>query len=92
MVAGKILDQIIEGRVSHLTFREAEVTEFVIADLLEEKKVKDIEIPKEIRVVMVRRGESDIIPLSDTLLHYGDRLVVAVKKESLLKLGQYVRK
>ncbi len=92
LVAGKILDQIIEGRVSHLAFREAEVTEFVIADLLEAKKVKDIEIPQEIRVVMVRRGESDIIPVPDTVLNSGDRVVVAVKKESLPRLGRYVRK
>jgi trk system potassium uptake protein TrkA len=91
MVAGKILDKIIEGRISLLTGRDSEVTEFVIADFLAERKVKDIEIPEEIRVAMIRRGGSNIIPQPDTLLYSGDRVVVAVKKESLPKLREYVR-
>lgn len=92
LMASKILDQIIEGRISHLTFRDVEVTEFVISDFLVERKVEDIEVPGEIRVVMVKRGELDIVPLPHTSLCSGDRVVVAVKKESLLKLREYVRR
>jgi len=92
LVAGKILDQIIEDRISHLAFREAEVTEFTIADSLAGKAVTDVEIPEELRVVMIERGESNIIPLPDTLLQSGDRVVAVVKKDVLSGLSKYVRK
>ena len=91
LVAGKILNKIIEGRISHLTFRESEVTEFIIADKLAERKIEEIESPEEIKVVMIRRGEADIIPLPDTILHSGDRIVMVVKKGSLPKLNGYVK-
>jgi len=91
LVAGKILGLIIEGRISHLTFRESEVTEFAIADDLAEKKIEDIEITDGIRVAIIRRGDSDIVPRPDTLLQLGDRIVVAAKQESLPKLSGYVK-
>jgi len=92
LVAGKILDQLIEGRISHLAFREAEVTEFAIANSLTGKTIGDIEIPEELRVVMIERGESNIIPMPDTLLQSGDRVVTVVKKDMLSRLDKYVRK
>lgn len=92
LVATRILDKIIEGRVSHYSFRDSEITEFEVTDALAERKVSDIEIPGEMRVALIRQGESDIIPLPNTLLRCGDKIVIAIKRESLPKLKRFIKK
>ncbi len=91
-VATRILDKIVEGRISYFTSRDAELTGFSIADALTGKKVKDIEIPEEVRVAMIKRDDSDIIPSPDTILLAGDRLVLAIKRKSLPKIKNYIKK
>jgi trk system potassium uptake protein TrkA len=91
LVAGKILDYVTKGRISHLVLGETEVTEFVIADSLAGRKVMDIEIPGELKTVAIKRGEQDLIPQPDTQFVLGDRLIVAAKKEPLRRLNRLAR-
>ncbi|PKM90040.1 MAG: ClC family H(+)/Cl(-) exchange transporter [Firmicutes bacterium HGW-Firmicutes-12] len=49
---------------------------------LDRKRVKDISWPKGCLLVSLKRGESEIIPKGDTLIHVGDHLVVLTSENS----------
>lgn len=49
---------------------------------LEGKKIKDVVWPKKCLLVSVRRGNKDIIPNGNTLLHAGDYLIVLADEKN----------
>ncbi|MQS88949.1 ClC family H(+)/Cl(-) exchange transporter [Companilactobacillus mishanensis] len=73
------------NRVSHLTDR-VEIPIFE-GSSIDGKYIRDIAFPKDILVIAIYRGESQIIPRGDTMIKAGDRIVMMVNagKRSLLK-------
>jgi len=64
-----------------------------LGSFLDRKRVRDITWPEDCLLVGIRRGETEVIPKGNTLIHVGDQLVVLVDEEkesaardSLLKL------
>ncbi len=65
---------------------EVELIELALPLAMEGRKVRDLEVPGEIRVSSIVRGHRAFIPLPDTEFDSQDRLYISVARESLSKL------
>ncbi|WP_040534556.1 ClC family H(+)/Cl(-) exchange transporter [Schleiferilactobacillus shenzhenensis] len=82
--------QGVTGRRAHIEIPVAE------GSRLEDTAVRDFHWPKGALLVAIRRGEQELVPSGDTLIHAGDTLLIAVdanfrakvKKELITLLKQ----
>ncbi|TRZ93540.1 TrkA family potassium uptake protein [bacterium] len=94
IISGTILftsmlrDKIIESRFSSylIETKDLGVLEIEVKDNLVGKTINDINIPRELLVVAVRRMDGVIIPEPQTVLKEKDILMAAVKVASLNKI------
>ncbi|MDP3013216.1 MAG: NAD-binding protein [Candidatus Subteraquimicrobiales bacterium] len=91
LVAEKILDKIVEGYARHVSISmDTEVIEFKISDMLEGKKVEEIEMPGEFQVVAVTREGGSTIPTGGFVLAQGDIIVGVVKRRIIPKIEKFM--
>lgn len=91
LVAEKILDKIVEGYARHVSISmDTEVIEFKISDMLEGKKVEEIEMPGEFQVVAVTREGGSTIPTGGFVLTQGDIIVGVVKRRIIPKIEKFM--
>ena len=50
------------------------------------QKVSDLNLPREVVLVSIRRGQDLIIPRGDTLLQAGDVVTALCERDSAIKL------
>lgn len=44
-----------------------------------DKKIKDLQLPKSMHIISIRRGDEDIIPKGDVILKVGDKILFSTK-------------
>jgi trk system potassium uptake protein TrkA len=88
LFASMLRDKIIESRFSSylIETKDLGVLEVEVKDSLVGKTINDINIPRELVVVAVRRMDGVIIPEPETVLKEKDILMAAVKVASLNKI------
>lgn len=89
LFASMIRDKIIESRFSSYLIETGElgVIEIDIDDLLKGKRVEEVNIPGEFLIVtVVNKKKLAAIPLSQTVLEKGDKVMGVVKTSSLEKV------
>lgn len=66
-----------------------------LASIMDGKRIKELKLPEDCLLVGVRRGEKEIIPKGNTVLHSGDCLIVLANenkasetKEDLLEISR----
>jgi trk system potassium uptake protein TrkA len=55
------------------------------------KNIKDINVPKEVTLAMITRGDELIPPKGDTQVQAGDLITVVGKSDAVLKITKYLR-
>ena len=50
--------------------------EFVIGSGLHGRRVRDLQLPQRVLVLLVRRADEDVVPYGDTMLQRGNRLLL----------------
>lgn len=91
LVAENLLEKIHAGHGHHIsTVGEIEVVEFKTNGNVANKRVRDIEIEHQFRIVLVSRGKTTFIPQPETVLQPGDVLLAAVKDEAYVKVERYM--
>jgi trk system potassium uptake protein len=90
LFASMLRDKIIESRFSSylIETKELGVLEIEVKDEMIGKTIKDINIPKELMVVAIRRMDGINIPESNTPLKAKDVLMAVVKVTSLQKVRE----
>lgn len=88
LFASMIRDKAIESRFSSYLIETGElgVMELDIEDKFKGKKVEEINIPGELLVTTVIKKKQTFIPIADTVLDKGDKVVAVVKTTSLGKI------
>ena len=75
-------------RRSNMVFTEIAVTK---KSAVCNKKIKDMDLPKEVVITAVLRGDTTYIPNGHTTLREGDLLLVICKQEILETLHSYIK-
>lgn len=90
LVANKIKNKVLQKYfASHLSFgadNNVEIIEFKTGGLIIGRKIDEIEIPGELKIVSVIGKENVVIPQKDTILNKDDIIVAAVKATSMKKI------
>ena len=91
LVAEVLLDKIKSGHGHHISaLGDVEIVEFRANAQVDGRKVHEIEIDHQARLIAVSRGKTTFVPLADSQLSQGDIIVAAVKEEAFVKLERYM--
>lgn len=90
LVAAMIRDKIIENRFTSYLVETGElgVIEITVGSDLKGKRIGEIAIPDEFRVIVIERKKKVVIPGPDTILEYDDKVVGVVRISSLEEVRQ----
>lgn len=91
LVAESLLDKIQSGHGHHIdTFGDVEIVVFRLAASAVGKAVRQLDVPGQIMVAIIARGERTFIPTPETVLESGDVLRVAMKEDAMPQLRRYM--
>ncbi len=91
LVAEKILERVVGNRIHHLVLRrDIEIIEFELGKEAWGRRVKDIELPGEFKIIGIVRGASDILPSPDEILEENDVLLAAVRRGAFPKIKGFM--
>lgn len=62
--------------------------EFVVGSGLDGRKVRDLQLPQRVLVLLVRRAEEDVVPHGETVLQRGNRLLLFGGSEAVADARQ----
>jgi trk system potassium uptake protein TrkA len=90
LFAAMIRDKIIESRFSSylIESKDVGVLEIEVDDTLKDKRVNELNIPKEFIIIAIKKIEGVILPEDTTTLKKGDIIMGLVKTESLDKIRE----
>ena len=54
----------------------------------EDKRLKNLKLPRDTLILSVTRGEQDIIPDGELVFHGGDHIIVIARKESVPRIEE----
>ena len=88
LFAAMLRDKIIESRFSSylIETKDVGVIQMEAKDNLINKRIKDINIEGEFKVVAIKKIDGTIIPTPDTVLKKNDVIMAIIKTESLDKI------
>ncbi|MBI4743897.1 MAG: TrkA family potassium uptake protein [Actinobacteria bacterium] len=89
LVANRIKNKILQEHfMSHLSLGsngEIEIIEFKAGEFMDGKRIDEVEVPGELRIVSVAGKENAVVPQKDTILEKDNMLVASVKTASMKK-------
>lgn len=96
ITVSRILQHVRRGRIRGVHTIQNGMGEVIEAEALETspligKPLKDLELPKGIRIGAIQRGDEVIIPRSDTEILANDRIVIFSLRESVRAVEQLFR-
>lgn len=88
LVAAMIRDKIIENRFTSYLVEAGEigVIEIIVTEEFKGKRVKEINIPDEFKVILIERKKKIMIPEPDIKLELDDKVMGVVRTSSLKKV------
>lgn len=92
-VAQMILEKLREGHEHHhmAVRNDVELVEFVAGPAIHNRKVADVQLPKQLRICLVTREALPFIPWRETILKERDVILALVKDSAHDKIQQYMR-
>jgi trk system potassium uptake protein TrkA len=92
-VAQMILEKLREGHGHHhmAVRNDVELVEFVAGPAIHNRKVADVQLPKQLRICLVTREALPFIPWRETILKERDVILALVKDSAHDKIQQYMR-
>lgn len=92
LVAETLMDKIMAGHGHHIaSLGDVEIVNFRASDEVEGKTVGDIEIKHRFRIAALARGDSMLVPDSDTVLRAGDVVFGSIKEDAFAKVERYMK-
>ncbi len=95
LTAKVIREQLIDEEFRyHVAFSsgDVEITDIVLGDVPERLRVADFEVPGELRIAAVMRGDVAHVPTPDFQLRAGDLVVASTKPGARDKVRRYLTK
>jgi trk system potassium uptake protein TrkA len=91
IIAQALADRMTEGHAHAFTVRgDVEIMEFLAGPEIEGRRVVEVQLPGEFLVSLLTRGGASLIPLPDTVLHAGDRVVAVVQAGARAKVQRFM--
>lgn len=74
--------------MTHFTMGDTSIVEFLVSEesIMKDKKISDINWPKDTLVVAITRNKKSIVPSGNTILKTGDDIIISTKEHNKKQL------
>jgi trk system potassium uptake protein TrkA len=91
IIAQALADRMTLGHAHAFTVRgDVEIMEFLASPEIEGRRVDEVQLPGEFLVSLLTRGGAGFIPLPDTVLRTGDRVIAVVRACARTKVQRFM--